>query len=139
MAKVKIILTVCVEGTWNSDPNHIDYIPTRGMNKEDEMSDAALNDDSLDMSLMDSESTLNHTAGSPVTATSIETSSPSPVTTHSRLPNLNSNLPSQLPYSHKPRKAPRKRAFPHKWSSSPKLTSSRFCEHRGMTFKDDPT
>ncbi|KAF6031219.1 hypothetical protein EB796_010455 [Bugula neritina] len=62
-----------VTGTWNSDPNHIDYIPTRGMNKEDEMSDAALNDDSLDMSLMDSESTLNHTAGSPVTATSIET------------------------------------------------------------------
>ncbi|XP_067948308.1 uncharacterized protein [Watersipora subatra] len=134
-----------VTGTWNSDPNHIDYIPTKGMRQEVCIVDGANNNDSSDTPILDHSilpdspdstdtSALGNCNSSPHLTfdEGVNSSQHSSSLPTSRVPIIGitssqfSSMPSSL--KSKPRKMSRRRQ--DKWSSSPKLTSNHFCEHQ---------
>ena len=129
-------------GTWNADPNHIDYIPTRGMNNDvNGTSDNYITEAyGMDSSMNDSIESFNqihsngacHTEQHPSSDSYNEASNNQP-TIRVPIAGLSSSHfssgKSGMSTSLKMRTNRRKQPKP--WSSSPKLTSSHFCEHNG--------
>lgn len=156
-----MLLQFCdLTGTWNADPNHIDYIPTRGMFRDDGDTTAINGFDAtslMDRFVCDSPCpTLDHTDTVTAGETAGSASILPPVSikeednaldstyhtmqhiTTSRVPIMgvtSSQFHSTASVNSCRRRRPRKMShkIPHNWSSSHTLTSSHFCKHRGTS------
>lgn len=136
-------------GTWNADPNHIDYIPTRGMNNlnynaaENGAKDASSEPYTLDASMNDSLDSFNqhqsngashhHDLFSNNDSSFHDEASPN-LPGGTRVPMIglgSSQFSSGKSSMSASLKMKSRRKQPKTWSSSPKLTSSHFCEHNG--------